>query len=104
MIVDYNPKDKNKDFSNKRKYVNSYKNFRRSVVENRNNYSLTNKKNPAIAETENPFTMGGLLTTIIHDLYELRQKVEMLEKNIISQNNDNFIIKEENEIGIFKND
>ena len=48
--------------------------------------------------------MGGLLTAIIHDLNELRQKVEMLEKNLISQNNDNFIIKEENEIGIFKND
>ena len=104
MIIDCNYKDKNKDFSKKAKYVNGYKNFRRSVVENRNNYYLTNKKNPAIAETENPFTMGGLLTAIIHDLNELRQKVEMLEKNLISQNNENFIIKKENEIGIFKND
>ena len=71
-----------------------------------NNYlsTRTAMKNSTIAETENPFTMRGLLTAIIHDLNDLRQKVEMLEKNLISQNNENFIIKEENEIGIFKND
>ena len=48
MIIDCNYKDKNKDFSKKAKYVNGYKNFRRSVVENRNNYYLTNKKNPVL--------------------------------------------------------
>jgi len=96
MIVDYNYKDKNKDFSKKAKYVTGYKNFRRSVVENRNNYNLTNIKNPTIAETENPFTITGLLIAIIDDLNNLRKKVEFFEKKVLSQHYGNFIVKEEN--------
>ena len=61
-------------------------------------------KNSAIAETENPFTMRGLLTAIINDLNDLHKKVELLEKNLLSQKNGNFIIKEKNERGNSKND
>ena len=96
MIIDCNNKDKNKDFSKKTKYVTGAKNFGRSGVENRNNYNLTNIKNPAIAEIENPFTITGFLTAIIDELNNLSKKVEFLEKNLISQHYGNFIVKEEN--------
>jgi hypothetical protein len=96
MTTDCNYKDKNKDFSKKVNYVTGYSNFVRSFVENRNNYCLTDIKNPTIAETENPFTMLGLLTAIINDLNDLRQKIEWLENYLISRNSGNFMVKEKN--------
>jgi hypothetical protein len=68
MIIDYNYKDKNKDFS-KADYVTAYPDFVRSSAKNR-----YNMKNPAIAEKDNPFTMIGLITAVINDLNDLRQK------------------------------
>jgi hypothetical protein len=61
-------------------------------------------KNSHIAETENLFTMKGLLTAIINDLDDLHQKVELLEKNLLTQKNGNFIIKEKNQRGNSIND
>ena len=61
-------------------------------------------KNSTIAETENPFTIIGLLTAIIHDLNNLRQKVELLEKDINSQNIGNFIVKERTKRADSRND
>jgi hypothetical protein len=56
-------------------------------------------KNSPITETENPFTLKGLLTAIINDLEDLHKKIELIEKNLLSQKNGNFIIKEKNEGG-----
>ena len=61
-------------------------------------------KNSTIAEAENPFTIIGLLTAIIHDLNNLRQKVELVEKDLISQNIGNSIVKEDNKRADSRND
>jgi hypothetical protein len=96
MIIDCNYKDKNKDFSKKTNDVTGYPNFVCLVVENRNNYHQIDLKNPSITETENPFTMTGLITAIIDDLDNLRKKIEFLEKKVLSQHYGNFLVKEKN--------
>ena len=50
-------------------------------------------KNSTNAETENPFTMRGLIIAIIQDLNDIRQKIELLEKYLVSENDYNFIVK-----------
>ena len=96
MSIGYNYKHKNKDFSKKANYLSGYQDLVHSSVEKRNNFYLTNPKNQSIAETENPFTMIGLLTAIIDDLDNLRKKIEFLEKKVLSQHYGNFLVKEKN--------
>ena len=52
-------------------------------------------ENSTIEEIENPFTMTGLLTAIIDDLNNLRKKIEFLERDLLYQNYDNFIVEDE---------
>ena len=53
--------------------------------------------NLIISETNNLFTPKGLLTAMIEELNDLRQKIELLEEYIVFRNDGFLIIKEENE-------
>jgi hypothetical protein len=57
--------------------------------------NLDKNKDFSQLKNSNPFTLSGLIIAIIEDLNDLRQKIEMIERYIVFQNEDNLTVIED---------